>query len=393
MRVAYVCTDPGIPVFGTKGASVHVQAVLRVLVAAGAEVHLLCARTGGEPPPDLTPVRVHLLSRVRGVGTAEREKSAAASDAEVGALLDRLHAEEPLDLVYERYALWGRSATARAAATGVPSVLEVNAPLVEEQARHRDLVDREGAENVACAAISSAQATVCVTEPVASWARERAADATRVHVVANGVDTHRIRPADRPVVGPSGSFTLGFVGTLKPWHGVETLLKATALLVERDAAVQLLLVGAGPRADALADQARRLGISGHVETTGAVHPARIPALLQRMDLAVAPYPAQADFYFSPLKVYEYLAAGLPVVASDIGTLPALLAHGRLGTLVAPGSPQALADAIAALRADQDRRVALRHAARRAAEGHDWRHVVARTLATVGVRLEDGSRAA
>jgi hypothetical protein len=52
-RIAYVCADPGVPVFGTKGASVHVQEVLRVLVRGGAEVELVCARTGGPPPADL----------------------------------------------------------------------------------------------------------------------------------------------------------------------------------------------------------------------------------------------------------------------------------------------------------------------------------------------------
>ncbi|MDP9444910.1 MAG: glycosyltransferase family 1 protein, partial [Actinomycetota bacterium] len=53
MRVVYVCTDPGVPVFGRKGASVHVQAVLRVLLAAGAEVHLVATRLGGPVPADL----------------------------------------------------------------------------------------------------------------------------------------------------------------------------------------------------------------------------------------------------------------------------------------------------------------------------------------------------
>ena len=138
MRVAYVCTDPGIPVFGSKGASLHVRAVVRELRRRGHEVHLVCARLGGETPADLADLPVHRLPVVRAEATAERERSAQASDAAVAAVLTDLSP----DLVYERYALWGRTATAWAQQHHVPSVLEVNAPLVEEQARHRGLVDR-----------------------------------------------------------------------------------------------------------------------------------------------------------------------------------------------------------------------------------------------------------
>jgi hypothetical protein len=59
MRAVYICSDPGIPVFGRKGASVHVQSVLRVLVQRGAEVHLVAARTGGAVPPGLESVHLH----------------------------------------------------------------------------------------------------------------------------------------------------------------------------------------------------------------------------------------------------------------------------------------------------------------------------------------------
>jgi glycosyltransferase involved in cell wall biosynthesis len=64
-----------------------------------------------------------------------------------------------------------------------------------------------------------------------------------------------------------------------------------------------------------------------------------------MDVAVAPYPGNLDFYFSPLKVVEYLAAGLPVVVSDIGQLSHLVSHGETGWLCPPGDEVALADAL------------------------------------------------
>ncbi|MDT9595261.1 glycosyltransferase family 4 protein [Nocardioides zeae] len=390
LRVAYVSTDPGIDVLGTKGASVHVQAVVRSLLRRGAHVDLVTPRADGDAAPDLAAhprVRVHRLPRARKVrDTAAREAAARTSDAAVAGVLDDLHAAAPLDLVHERYALWGRTATAWAHAQAVPSVLEVNAPLPAEQSAHRVLVGEAKAYAVARDALSHAGAVFGVTDAVAGWARGLAADPGRVTTIGNGVDTRAVTPAATPVHdGGEAPFTLGFVGTLKAWHGVETLLEALALLV-RDADVRLLVVGDGPRAQALRDLAERLGVAGAVRWTGAVPSTAVAGLLQSVDVACAPYPALEDFYFSPLKVTEYLAAGLPVVASAVGGLPALLGHGTHGELVAPDDPAALAAAVTALRTDPVRRAALRERNREAALGRDWDHVAARTLAHAGVAV-------
>ena len=104
MRVAYVCLDPGVPVFGTKGCSVHSQEVLRQLVRRGADVTLLCADPGGATPEDLRSVRVLCLGTPAVRERAVREVALQAADKALAALLDVL----PLfDLVYERYTLWG----------------------------------------------------------------------------------------------------------------------------------------------------------------------------------------------------------------------------------------------------------------------------------------------
>ncbi|MEU2199118.1 glycosyltransferase family 4 protein [Isoptericola sp. NPDC019482] len=419
MRVAYVSSDPGVPVFGRKGSSVHVQAVLRELVRAGAEVHVVTTRPGDDTPDDLRGVVVHRIPVARAGSTAEREVVLRDADARVAEVLDGVAAGASLDLVYERYSLWGTAATAWARDAGVPSVLEVNAPLVDEQRTHRELVDEAAAERCARAAVGAATAVVAVSGPVAAWAADRAGEhPEKVHVLANGVDTGRIVPAvDRcggrrdltdssrgRVHGRQGAlhfgrdtsarrvrqdataFTVLFVGTLKPWHGLDVLVDAFAGLHGRVPEARLLLVGDGPEREAVLARAGALGVRGAVEHAGAVSPSDVPALLHRADVAVAPYPPLDDFYFSPLKVYEYLAAGLPVVSSAVGELPGALEHGRAGVLVPPGDAAALADALVALAHDGDRRAALGARAREVAvERHDWSVVVRRALGFAGVR--------
>ena len=382
MRVAYVCTDPGVPVFGRKGASVHVQAVLGALTARGDQLQVIAARVGDDRPAHLPAMPVHVLPVATAESARAREHALRRADDHVVDVLDHLAHQGGVDLVYERYALWGRSATAWAAERGVPSVVEVNAPLVEEQSLHRVLVDRTAAERVAHEVLSRAGTVVCVSERVAAWARAHSTNPERVHVVGNGVDTHRVRPAAEPP--DETPFTIGFVGSLKPWHGVEDLVSAVALLAAGDDGYRLLVVGDGPQREAIRSQVRALSLDDVVEMTGAVPPDEIPTLLHRMHVAVAPYPSVPDFYFSPLKVYEYLAAGLPVVATRTGELTSTLGHGRHGVLVDPADPAQLAAALAGLRADRPRRAALGRSGRRAAvEQHDWADVVSRVLTLAG----------
>jgi glycosyltransferase involved in cell wall biosynthesis len=380
MRIAYVCADPGVPVFGRKGCSIHVQEVVRAFTRLGHQVTLFARRWGGEAPEDLAGIRCVGLPKVAGAG-AEREAQLAAANR---ALPELLEAHGPFDMVYERYALWSSSALQWARASGLPGVIEVNAPLVEEQARHRALHNRALAEAVSLEALIAARQVVAVSSGVARWLAGEGIDPGKIEVIANGVDVGRFLPEFRadcltPVIG--------FVGTLKPWHGLEVLVDAAARLKAQGLEFSLLLVGDGPERAALEAALAARGLAAQTELTGAVDPAEIPGLLARIDVAVAPYPDLEDFYFSPLKVMEYMAAGRAVVASRIGDIDGLVSHGETGLLCAPGDPAALAKALAALIRDPAQRIRLGRAARHhAAAELGWTSVAQRILALAGERL-------
>ena len=368
MHIAYVCLDPGIPVFGTKGASVHIQEVVREYRRRGHDVTVYATRRGSDVPDDLAELRIVDVP----ITTRDEEERERAQQAASASVSDMVRAGG-YDLVYERYSLFSTVI----AECGVPGILEVNAPLIDEQRTHRVLVDEQAADAALQEQVQAALATICVSDPVRDWVIART-EGTRVFTVPNGVNVHRITPQPESPGAP----VVTFVGTLKPWHGVDVLLRARAQ-AHKD--WKLRIIGDGPMRAELDDLARSLGID--VDFRGAVAPDAIPQHMAGTAIGVAPYPAMdtdSDQYFSPLKVYEYMAAGLPVVASRVGQLPEIM--GESAYLVPPSDPEALAEALDALVANPVERARVGSDNRRQAEReHSWTGTVDHILAHAGAK--------
>lgn len=382
MRVAYVCADLGVPVFGRKGCSIHVQEVLRAFLSLGAEVDLFSSRIEDPAPTDLNSIRVHEIP-VRALGgAASREQAALAANRHLRAALEY---EEPFDLVYERYSLWSYAGMEYAQEAGAPGLLEVNAPLIEEQVRYRQLMDRSGAKLVAERAFDAASGLVAVSDEVAAYLDKYREARGRIHVILNGVNPNRFRPGLPPShQAPPGTFTVGFVGSLKPWHGLSILIEAFALLSQVEPQSRLLIVGDGPERSRIEDAVSRHGLQHVVNFTGPVEPEEVPGLLASMSIGVAPYPEATSFYFSPLKVFEYLAAGLPVVASRVGQLAGVIQDGVNGLLCLPGDAKSLAATLHRLQKDSDLRHRMGQAARATAMDHTWQASVRRIIQVAGL---------
>src|SRR5262249_47923748 len=226
-----------------------------------------------------------------------------------------------------------------------------------------------------------AAALLAVSREVARYLERFPDTRGRVRVVPNGVNLQRFPPrAAASCQSGHSAFTIGFVGSLKPWHGGSVLRDAFARLPRRSAETGLMIVGEGPEQGRLAEDVCRRGLGDAVHFTGWVPPDDLPAMLASMDVAVAPYPDLPHFYFSPLKVYEYMAAGLPVVASRIGQLAQILRHEETGLLCPPGDSLALAAELERLRCDLALRKRLGAAARATAlEKHTWDGIAGRIL--------------
>jgi glycosyltransferase involved in cell wall biosynthesis len=183
---------------------------------------------------------------------------------------------------------------------------------------------------------------------VSPWVRDFAREhgAERVTLAPNGVAPVFEAPVTGAVVrerlGLGDAQVVGYLGSFQDWQDVEGLVDAFARL-PGDA--RLLLVGHGPSRDSAKARTAELGVADRVVDTGHVAPEEVPEHIAAMDVAVAPYRARADFYFSPLKLFEYMATGTATVAARIGQIADVVDDGVTGLLYEPGDTESLVHAI------------------------------------------------
>lgn len=324
MGAVLLCAAPGIPVRGPSGASAHLRGIAgalrpdllvaaRLVDARGAHGDVTCPTVAVGVPG--WPSWLDRWRDQAEVLTARRVARAA------------LHRVPSPTLVWERHSLFSDAGWKVHAATGAPWVLEVNAPLADERARFEVLRRPAWARSWERDVLTAAPRVVAVSAWLADWCRSLGC--RDVRHVPNGVAPHVGRREEtRRELGLEGRFVLGFLGSMKPWHGVERL---PALLDALPDAVGLL-VGDGPVSVAHPRLVR----------VGQVDEARAADLVAAMDVGLAPYAADAPPWFCPLKILAYRAQGTPTVATDVGDCRALV--GEDGTV-----GEDLVDAVSAWR--------------------------------------------
>jgi glycosyltransferase involved in cell wall biosynthesis len=363
MRILYAASDQTVP--GTNGGSVHVAAVAEGLAALGHELHVLVTPGGVFPagPVDWIALPPPLA----------RKELRWANSRAVRRVAQRVRP----DVVIERYYNFGGEGIAAAAACGALAVLEVNAPVIDYDGSTKRLLDR-----------------ALIVEPMRRW-RERICRHSDVIVTPNaailpadtprpkvlqlewGADTERFHPgscADLPFERPAPIVAV-FAGAFRAWHGAIHLVMALRELHARGRTdIGAVFIGDGPELPRIRQAAA--GLAGIV-FTGALPHAQMPACLAACDIGVAPFdleahrPLSLGFYWSPLKIFEYMASGLPVVAPALDRIPELVAHNREGLLYDSAMPTGLPHALEAL-SDAAVRSRLGRAAReRAVRDYSW----------------------
>lgn len=203
--------------------------------------------------------------------------------------------------------------------------------------------------------------------------------AQRVFYVPNGIDAAQAG-TPRPAALRDDATMLLYT---RFWEfDVRDLVAALAAIIHRCPAARLLVVGKGERGEErrLLELAQRAGVAASIDYRGWVEPAQVPALLNQATLALVPLDdTLINRARCSAKLLELMAAGLPIVAGNVGQTGAYLQHGTSGLLVAPGDPAALAQAALRLLADSALRSRLAEGAQRVAATYSWERLAPRVM--------------
>lgn len=281
-----------------------------------------------------------------------------------------------VDWVYERYGAFqalGKPFQRR----GIPWILETQSLMHEEAVADRNSLVLDGmARRLEYQSYRECDVIICVTEVLRELLVDRAKiDPTKLLVVPNGVDTCLFNPG-ASTRGPRASqFTIGFVGILVRWQRLDVLFRAVRGLQDRfGLSVNVVVIGDGPERRALGELAMDLGLDRAIRFEGRVEHQEVPGLLLGCDVCYSGYSGTASGLVvgSPLKLYEYMAVGRPVVSSAIPEAKEILQDGVTGYLFMPGDVASLEHALSRSYAERDRLPSMGDRARQQIlQGHSW----------------------
>lgn len=291
----------------------------------------------------------------------------------------RILRKEKPDLLISRLDMYSFSSIIAAKYLGIPVIIEADAPMVyEARTFHSKFKGIPGlAEFVERKNFDLSDAAFCVSNDARNhFINERNAT-DQLKMISNGVDTERFTPEIDVELKRSLGFTdeivVGFAGSFHYWHGVDNLAKVIQLTLNENPNIRFLLMGQGGPMQKMLQEALAVDeYKNKVTFTGRIDHDKISPYLAILDIVLAPYPQLDFFYYSPVKVYEYMACGRPVIASRLGQISELITDGETGFLTTPGAINEIVDLVLNLSNDKNKRLEVGAEARKYIEqNHTW----------------------
>jgi glycosyltransferase involved in cell wall biosynthesis len=287
-------------------------------------------------------------------------------------LLDK----KKISFFYQRYSLNNFSGVYLSKQYRVPFVLEYNGSEIWVSRNWTKPLRYEGlSKRIESLNLKAADVVIVVSQAIKDELVREGIDREKILVNPNGVDPDRYSPAIegsgvRRRYHLDGKVVIGFIGTFGKWHGAEVLAKAFGLLL-RDfpgyrEKVRLLMIGDGVTMQSVKENLKDFNATEYAILTGLIPQERGPEYLAACDILVASHKPNVDktpFFGSPTKLFEYMAMGKGIVASDLDQIGEVLRHDVSAWLVNPGDAASLMQGLKVLIDNGQKRESLGRAAR------------------------------
>ena len=292
------------------------------------------------------------------------------------------------DVILQKHARYGQVGIRLGRRYGLPVFLDDITPVWEGERygnRSLKLIARATRKKV----FSRASGLIAVSPEMERQLLSEGVSAERIHFVPNGVDCALFDPDGtamqiRRRYGLEGKLVVGYVGAFAGWHKVDLLLEAAPAVLEAVPEAHFLMVGDGS-SDEFKRATHALGLSEHFTFPGGVAHSEVPLYLNAMDMTVLPGTLQ---YMSPMKIYEYMAMGKPVVAPSGNLITeAVVTPNETGLLFESGNKDSLAKVIVLLLKEHELRQQMGGKARKLVqENFTWFHQVQNLIEAFNVSL-------
>ncbi len=302
----------------------------------------------------------------------------------------RLVKNGQFDFMYERYALNTFAGLWISKKYRIPLILEVNdASCIE---RVRKLKVRAVAKFVEGIIFKGAHSIVTISSYFKKIIIDEGIDPAKVYVLSNAVDGTTFDTMSKPRAplkekyAFAGKTVIGYVGAFVRWHGVDLLLESFRDLFRKNKDLRLLLVGDGVTFGMTKDFARAHGLDSCIIMPGRVEHDEVSSYIDDMDICVIP---DSNEYGSPMKLFEYMARGKPVVAPRLLPMVDVIKNGENGILFEPKDKGELNKALGVLISDTRTRNKVGESAKNTIfENHTWTKNAEKVLEIVGNGAQD-----
>jgi glycosyltransferase involved in cell wall biosynthesis len=353
MKIGYIINQE-IPLNLPRGDAVHILHFIENLNRIGCEVFLIRKDRSGKEHN----IKIHYIKSPIKFWKFHRIFYSIEFYYKCSSIIKK---ERP-DILQEREVLWRTylnfGGPLLAHKYNIPYVLEVNAPILYERGRYHSYISRELEKIFEKRLFAKVNKIIVVSNVLKSYLLTMGVSEEKIAVVPNGADEDMFNPdisgleirksyqlEDKKVICYSGSLD-------QQWQGIGDILKSAKIINSSDPSVRFLIIGNTEGQEVMVKLA-----PDNVIFTGQIEHINVPAYLAAADILLAPYKLEEDFrdvgfYNSPVKLFEYMAMGKPIITSNIGQIEEIIEHGKTGLMIEPGNYNELARNILTLMEDE-----------------------------------------